>query len=127
MEPDESRRRAHGRRFGWLDVREGGPVPQLRGSNRCDARYSGNRQGRWSANGSERLRRRHHPLQAATDGSRCAGAGGAATLREGADREARSRQRKVEGGIALPVSFTLAGPVSMTLGPEVDLLADSDG
>ena len=34
---------------------------------------------------------------------------------------------KVEGGIAVPVSFTLAGPVSMTLGPEVDLLADSDG
>ena len=34
---------------------------------------------------------------------------------------------KVEGGIAIPVSFALAGPVSMTLGPEVDLLADSDG
>ena len=34
---------------------------------------------------------------------------------------------KAEGGIAVPVSFTLAGPVSMTLGPEVDLLADSDG
>ena len=34
---------------------------------------------------------------------------------------------KVEGGLALPVSFALAGPVSATLGPEVDLLADSDG
>lgn len=34
---------------------------------------------------------------------------------------------KVEGGIAVPVSFALAGPVTMTLGPEADLLADSDG
>jgi hypothetical protein len=34
---------------------------------------------------------------------------------------------KAEGGVALPVSFALAGPVTMTLGPEVDLLADSDG
>lgn len=35
--------------------------------------------------------------------------------------------RKVEGGLALPVSFALAGPVTATLGPEVDLLADADG
>ena len=34
---------------------------------------------------------------------------------------------KVEGGMAVPVSFALSGPVTMTLGPEVDLLADSDG
>lgn len=34
---------------------------------------------------------------------------------------------KVEGGIAVPVSFALGGPVTMTLGPEVDLLADADG
>ena len=34
---------------------------------------------------------------------------------------------KVEGGLAVPVSFTLAGPVTMTLGPEVDLIADADG
>ena len=34
--------------------------------------------------------------------------------------------RKLEGGIALPVSFA-SGPVTMTLGPEGDLLADSDG
>lgn len=34
---------------------------------------------------------------------------------------------KVEGGVAVPISFTLAGPVTMTLGPEVDLLADVDG
>ena len=34
---------------------------------------------------------------------------------------------KVEGGLALPVSFGLSGPVTITLGPEVDLLADSDG
>lgn len=34
---------------------------------------------------------------------------------------------KVEGGLALPVSFTLAGPVTATLGPEADLLADADG
>lgn len=34
---------------------------------------------------------------------------------------------KVEGGVALPVSFSLSGPVTMTLGPEVDLLADADG
>ena len=34
---------------------------------------------------------------------------------------------KVEGGVAVPVSFALSGPVTMTLGPEVDLLADGDG
>ncbi|WP_309661375.1 transporter [Sphingomonas sp.] len=34
---------------------------------------------------------------------------------------------KAEGGLAVPVSFTLAGPVTMTLGPEIDLLADTDG
>jgi len=34
---------------------------------------------------------------------------------------------KVEGGIAVPLSFALFGPMTMTLGPEADLLADSDG
>ena len=34
---------------------------------------------------------------------------------------------KTEGGLAVPVSFALAGPLTMTLGPEVDLLADGDG
>jgi hypothetical protein len=34
---------------------------------------------------------------------------------------------RVEGGLAIPVSFALAGPVTMTLGPEADLLADGDG
>ncbi|MEO5612031.1 MAG: transporter [Sphingomicrobium sp.] len=34
---------------------------------------------------------------------------------------------KVEGGLAVPISFTLAGPVTMTLGPEVDVIADADG
>jgi hypothetical protein len=34
---------------------------------------------------------------------------------------------KVEGGIAVPVSFALSGPVTMTFGPEVDLVADADG
>jgi hypothetical protein len=34
--------------------------------------------------------------------------------------------RKVEGGVTLPVSFALAGPVTMTFGPELDLVADSD-
>jgi hypothetical protein len=33
---------------------------------------------------------------------------------------------KVEGGLAVPVSFAL-GNATLTLGPEVDLLADSDG
>ena len=33
---------------------------------------------------------------------------------------------KVEGGLAVPISFALSGPVTMTLGPEADLLADSD-
>ena len=33
---------------------------------------------------------------------------------------------KVEGGLALPVSFAL-GPATLTLGPEFDLLADGDG
>jgi hypothetical protein len=34
---------------------------------------------------------------------------------------------KVEGGLAVPISFALGGGVGATLGPEVDLLADSDG
>jgi hypothetical protein len=34
---------------------------------------------------------------------------------------------EVEGGIAVPVSFALAGSTTMTLGPEVGLLADADG
>ncbi|MEO6582622.1 MAG: transporter [Sphingomicrobium sp.] len=35
--------------------------------------------------------------------------------------------RKIEGGLALPISFALAGPVTATLGPEADVLADGDG
>jgi len=34
---------------------------------------------------------------------------------------------KIEGGLAVPISFAIAGPVSMTLGPEADLLGDVDG
>ncbi len=34
---------------------------------------------------------------------------------------------KVEGGVALPISFALVGPAILTLGPELDLLADTDG
>jgi hypothetical protein len=34
---------------------------------------------------------------------------------------------RVEGGVAIPVSFGLFGPGAMTLGPEIDLLADADG
>ena len=34
---------------------------------------------------------------------------------------------KLEGGVAVPIGFALAGPVSMTLGPEADLLADANG
>lgn len=34
--------------------------------------------------------------------------------------------RMVEGGVAVPLSFSL-GKATMTLGPEVDLLADTDG
>ena len=34
---------------------------------------------------------------------------------------------KVEGGLAVPISFALAGPVALTLGPEVDVIADADG
>jgi hypothetical protein len=34
---------------------------------------------------------------------------------------------KVEAGLAIPISFALAGSVTMTLGPEVDLLANVDG
>ena len=33
---------------------------------------------------------------------------------------------KAEGGLAVPVSFAL-GPATLTLGPEVDLLADAGG
>jgi hypothetical protein len=35
--------------------------------------------------------------------------------------------RKVEGGVALPISFAAGGSVTAVLGPEVDLLADADG
>ena len=34
---------------------------------------------------------------------------------------------RVEGGLAAAVSLPLAGGVTLTLGPEVDLLADADG
>lgn len=34
---------------------------------------------------------------------------------------------RVEGGVAVPISFTLGGPATLTLGPELDLLADADG
>lgn len=34
---------------------------------------------------------------------------------------------KVEGGVALPISFALGGPATITLGPELDVLADADG
>ena len=33
----------------------------------------------------------------------------------------------VEGGLAIPVSFALFGPATMTFGPELDVLADADG
>jgi hypothetical protein len=35
--------------------------------------------------------------------------------------------RKIEGGLAVPVSFAVGGGVTATLGPELDLLADGDG
>jgi len=35
--------------------------------------------------------------------------------------------RKLEGGLAVPVSFALGGGVTATFGPEVDVLADGDG
>lgn len=35
--------------------------------------------------------------------------------------------RRVEGGVAIPISFALAGQVTATLGPEIDVLADEDG
>jgi hypothetical protein len=34
---------------------------------------------------------------------------------------------KVDGGLAVPISFAVGGPVTMTLGPEVDLSADAMG
>lgn len=34
---------------------------------------------------------------------------------------------KVEGGLAVPISIATASPVTIVLGPELDLLADSDG
>ncbi|WP_309662061.1 transporter [Sphingomonas sp.] len=34
---------------------------------------------------------------------------------------------KVEGGLAVPVGLALGGPVTVTFGPEVDVLADADG
>jgi hypothetical protein len=34
---------------------------------------------------------------------------------------------KVEGGLAVPVSIATGGPVTVALGPELDLLADGDG
>lgn len=35
--------------------------------------------------------------------------------------------RKLEGGLAVPISFGVGGGVTATLGPELDLLADGDG
>jgi hypothetical protein len=35
--------------------------------------------------------------------------------------------RKLEGGLAVPISFGLGGGVTATLGPELDLIADGDG
>lgn len=34
---------------------------------------------------------------------------------------------KVEGGLAAPISFATGSPVTIILGPELDLLADADG
>jgi len=34
---------------------------------------------------------------------------------------------KMEGGLAIPVSLPLAGPVAVTFGPEIDLVADATG
>jgi len=34
---------------------------------------------------------------------------------------------KVEGGLAVPVSFILSGPMTMTFGPELDVLSDAAG
>ena len=34
---------------------------------------------------------------------------------------------KVEGGLAVPISIATGGPVTVVLGPELDLLADADG
>ncbi|HET6942920.1 MAG TPA: transporter [Sphingomicrobium sp.] len=34
---------------------------------------------------------------------------------------------KLEGGLAVPIIATLGGPVGITLGPEVDMLADANG
>ena len=34
---------------------------------------------------------------------------------------------RIEGGVAVPISFALFGPATMTLGPEVGVLADADG
>ena len=34
---------------------------------------------------------------------------------------------ELEGGLAVPISFALPGSATMTLGPEMDLLADADG
>jgi hypothetical protein len=34
---------------------------------------------------------------------------------------------KVEGGLAIPISISTGSPVTVLLGPELDLLADSDG
>jgi hypothetical protein len=34
---------------------------------------------------------------------------------------------ELEGGVVVPVSFTLSGQATMTIGPELDVLADSDG
>ena len=35
--------------------------------------------------------------------------------------------RKVEGGLAMPVSFPMSGSVAVTFGPEVDLVANASG
>lgn len=34
---------------------------------------------------------------------------------------------KLEGGLAVPITFSPGGPIGITLGPEVDVLSDADG
>jgi hypothetical protein len=34
---------------------------------------------------------------------------------------------RLEGGLAIPISFALSGAATLTLGPELDVLADADG
>ena len=105
-------------------VAQARPVRPLRPADRLHALC---RDHEPAASSSLGRRRRHRPLQAPADRRRLAGAGRRDPLRQAADREARASATARSRAGWRCRSASPAGPVTLTLGPEVDLLADADG